>query len=494
MRVAAIAGVMAAASTTHAQSVPVLVTSIATAPGAQATRDTASLASALENRVLIGPALSSAIEERYGSRDRWTDTMQPVRTRITRSRRAYGDAIANGQAAVAEALLRSLEEDAQTLLSQPEGLDRMRENREALMSALLFVAESSHADRPARASEAARRLAEAIPELTLGPRAASAAVRQLYREQVTQLANASLVVQSVPDACVVRRNGQTVGNAPAQLQGLVAGSHRVSIQCGGRSSLVHRVNVGAGATSTVQIDIGIDRALEFGDMPTLRYDNAQAESERFVNDSAVIANALGSDRVIVLHAQSRRAALIDVLSKRVLFESEPGQFTELARVIRGAPATNTTSNTASDHSTDRSTPRVAVDARPRRRRVRSTPPVDTSAAAPSGGLMLFGLVFAGTGVLFAGGGTAAWLGANYVAGRSRSLGDDGLVLGGVATSVGSGEAALRPVAVGGWIAGGLLLGTGITMVSLALTRREPTVTPTVRAMFSGNGLMVGGTF
>ncbi len=472
---------------------PVFVTSIASTPGSQAVQDTASLATALGNRVLIGPALSSAIEERYGARDRWTDTLQALRTRIIRSRRAFGEAIANGQPAVAEALLRSLEDDAQTLLSQPEGLDRLRENREALMSALLFVAESTYADRPSRATEVVRRLAEAIPELTLGPRAASAGVRQLYREQATQLANASLVIQTVPDACIVRRNGITVGNAPVQLQGLVAGMHRVSIQCGGRSSLVHRVNVGAGATSTVQIDIGIDRALTFGDIPTLRYDNAQVESDRYINDSAAIANAIGSDRAIVYHAQSRRASLVDVLSKRVVFESEPGQFNELARVIRGATATNTTNNPSSNATTDLSPRRVAVDARPRRRRSPNTQPIDTTSAAPSAGLMLFGVVFTSAGVLLSLGGAGAWAGANYARTQSLLLGQDGLQFTSVARSVTSAEPPLRALAVGGWIAGGGMLATGITMIVLGAVRREPSVSP-VRASVSPTGVAVEGVF
>ena len=217
-------------TTAGAQAVPIItVTEQADVAAATTATDLASVAQTIGANALVGPALSAQIAERYAGRDEWTDTLQAVRARIPRSKTRYNEAIASNQRAVADALLLSLEEDADALLAQPMGLDRERANREALMGALLFLADVLITEQPARATEALRKLATAFPEITLGPRAASTAVRTLFREQVAQLANASLVVQSVPEGCQVRRNGVLLGSAPAQLQGLVAGQHRVSI-------------------------------------------------------------------------------------------------------------------------------------------------------------------------------------------------------------------------------------------------------------------------
>jgi hypothetical protein len=398
-----------------------------------------------------------------------------VRARIPRSKTRYNEAIASNQRAVADALLLSLEEDADALLAQPMGLDRERANREALMGALLFLADVLITEQPARATEALRKLATAFPEITLGPRAASTAVRALFREQVAQLANASLVVQSVPEGCQVRRNGVLLGSAPAQLQGLVAGQHRVSIRCGGRSSLVHRVTVGASATSTVQIDIGIDRAVVFGDVAGLRYDNERIADERMVSDAAVIASALGAERVVLYRARSRRAIVVDVLARTVLRESSHSEFAQLAAALRGAASSAATARAEAP------APRVAVRPTPRRTDS-ATRVVETTRPAPSSLTVVLGVAFAGAGVLFAGGGTAAWIGADYVRAQSLRVGQDGLALGGVTSSVASAETPLRVASVAGWIAGAGLAATGIAMMAIGGGRREParvsvTVTP-----------------
>jgi hypothetical protein len=428
----------------------------------------------LGTRALVGPALSEQIAERYAMRDEWTDTLQEVRARIARTKLRFNEAIASNQREVAEALLRSLEQDANALLAEPMGLDRERANREALMGALLFLADVVIAEQPARATEAVRTLAMAFPEITLGPRAASSAVRTLFREQVAQLANASLVVQSVPDGCQVRRNGMLVGNAPAQLQGLVAGQHRISIRCGGRSSLVHRVTVGPSATSTVQIDIGIDRAVMFGDEAGLRYDNARLADERMVNDAAVIASALGAERVLLYRARTRRAIVVDVLNRTVLRELGPGEFAQISEALRAnTSATETPMEQAREEERVTQVPRVAVEVTaPRRAPV--VPLVEATRRPASSPLtVVLGATFTGMGTLFAIGGTAAWLSADSVRLQALRAGQDGLALGGVASSTASAESPLRVLSVGSWIAGAGLAATGITMIAMSTARREP---------------------
>jgi hypothetical protein len=429
-------------------------------------QDAEAIARSIGPRALIGPSLSSAVEERFATRAEWQDTLQPVRTRIMRSRRAYHDAVSSQQQGVAEALLISLEQDADALLAQPIALDRSRETREALMSAVLFVADSTIATQPARAAEALRKLASAFPEITLGPRSASTAVRTAFREQVLQVANASLVVQSAPDSCQVRRNGIVMGNAPAQLQSLAAGQHRVSVRCGASDSLVHRVVVGAGTTSTVQVDVTLDRAIRFGDNAGFVYANERVADDRSVSDAAIIANALGAERAVLYRARTRRAIVIDVLARSVLRELEQTQYAQLTEALRGASSTNTPARTPS------TPPRVAV--RPRLPTPATTPfvsprpqPVQTAA------MTVVGAIFTSTGILFAVSGAAAWAGADYARTQSGLLGRDGFPFTSVSQSVTSVEPPLRALAVGGWIAGGTLLATGVTMIVVGTTRREP---------------------
>ena len=478
-----------ASSAAWAQPIPIFSVGdqgAAGAAGEQAQRDLEAIARVAGANALVGPALSAQIEERYATRDEWTDTMQAVRTRITRSKRAYNEAIANNQRPVAEALLRSLEEDADALLAQPLGLDRLRENREALMGALLFIADVCITEQPARATEALRKLATAFPELTLGARAASAQVRTAFREQVAQIATASLVVQSVPDACQVQHNGALLGSAPVQLQRLAAGQHRLSIRCGGRRSLVHRVTAGASATSSVQIDIELDRAVAFGDQPGLRYNSERAANERMVNDASVIASALGAERVVLYRERTRRVFVVDVVARSVLRELSESEFAQLAQALRGTATAPV--NTAEP----RPAPQVVV--RPAMRATPSRPPHAVAAhtqPAPSGLTIVLGSVFTATGVLLAAGGTGAWLGADYVRAQSLRVGQDGLPFGGVSNSLSSAETPVRVLAVGGWIAGAGLAATGIAMIAVGTGRREPSQ---VSVSMTGHGVSVQGAF
>lgn len=475
------------------QPVPVFIVSEQGEADRERAQDTATIARTLGERALIGPALSSTVDERFGSRAEWVDTLQTVRTRIQRSRRAYNEAIANQQRSVAEALLQSLEQDAEAILAQPLAIDRSRETRESLMSALLFVAESTIAEQPARATEALRKLATVLPEITLGPRAASTVVRGAFREQVSQLANASLVVQSVPEGCQVRRNGVVMGSAPAQMQGLVAGQHRVSVRCGALDSLTHRVTVGAGTTSTVQIDVNLDRAVRFGDLAGFLYANERAANDRMVADAAQVANALGAERAVIYRVRTRKAVVIDVLARSVVREVEPAEYARLPDALRGADV-NTNSTTTDSAPREARAPRIAV--RPRTRPVTSAPTPAPSAAtnaAPSGAMMLFGLVFAGSGALLALGATGAWLGADYARGQTLSLGQEGLSYPRPMLSASSIEPPLRALAVGGWIAGGALLVTGATMVGLGVTRREPN-DRSVRALVGPQSIAIEAVF
>jgi hypothetical protein len=470
----------------HAQSVPLLVATTHTANDARTIEsDVATIASAARTLLAVGPALSEQLRERYGAPEGSGDSLRALRERIPRARRQYSEALAASREEEARAALEALERDADALLAQPEALDRLRENREALISALLFVANVTLSSEPTRSSEALRKLVEVLPDLTLSARVASEAVRAAYREQVRQAATASLVVQSVPDGCQVRRNGVFFGNAPAQLQGLVPGVHRVAVRCGGRTSLVHRVSVGAGATSTVQIDLGLDRALELGATPSLRYDSAGQLEARVVSDASVLGAALGAERVLVFRADARRLLLVDVLGRSIVRAITEREWRDLPRILRTA----STQTEESPAAVPPSSPEVRV-------RARSAPfaqrPVSSVAAAPASRApwLLLGAVFGGSGLVLGGGATGSWVGANALRAHAIKLGDEGTVLGGLRESAASGERALRTSAIAGWIAGGALALTGASLVVLSTTRSAGTA----RAFVTGDGIAVEGAF
>jgi hypothetical protein len=480
-------------SDAFAQSVALLTVTGQRTTASYAAEDLARIASIAGSDVIVGPALSAALESQYALRDYGTDTLRDVRERIARSRRAYEDAVAINQREPAESALRALEQDAAALIAQPMALDRSRENREALMSALLFVANVTVQDQPTRAQEAVRKLVEALPDLVLSARVAREAIRTMYREHARQVATASLVVQSIPDGCQVRRNGVMLGNAPAQLQGLVPGQHRISLRCGGRNSLVHLVNVGAGTTSTVQIDLAIDRALEFGQAPTLRYDDVRTRDGRSIADASVLGSALGVERVLMYRPEDRRVAIIDVLTRTIVRELDQREWSQLPNALhgRGQHAEQTTSASPTSSTIGRATPEVRVSVRTSRA-PSTTPSRSASRAAPSGSQMLLGVVFSTAGLLLAGSAMGAWIGADIAQREAGLFGRDGQWLGASQPSIASIEMPLRTLAIGGWIAGGGLFAAGLTLTALGVTRREATTN--VRALLTPNGMLVQGVF
>jgi hypothetical protein len=212
-----------------------------------------------------------------------------------------------------------------------------------------------------------------------------------------------------------------------------------------------------------------------------------------VTDSAQVANAIGAERAVIYRVRTRKALVIDVLARSVVREVEPTDYARLPDALRGTDV-NTTTRTSADAPREVPAPRIAV--RPRLRAVTSVPnpsPSTATNAAPSGAMMLFGIVFAGSGAVLALGGTGAWLGANYARSQTLSVGQEGLSHARPMLSASSIESPLRVLAVGGWIAGGALLVTGATMIGLGVTRREPNDRP-VRALVGPQSIAVEAVF
>jgi hypothetical protein len=312
--------------------VPVVVLSTAAASATEATPRLSRVAAALSSQARVGPALSEELRERYGRRPPSVNTMLDAQARVDAARTAYNNAAAANDSANMNAALDALERVAGELEQQQDILATFPEAREQLSRALLFIANSTIQSSPARADDAIRRLAMVDPQRVLAARAASSAVRQAFAQRVQEMATAGLVVQSVPTGCEVFRDGRSVGNAPAQLSNLSPGSHRISVRCGGRMSLMHPITVASGATATLVIDAQLDAALDLTDTPMLRYPSIEVGRARWVEDLAKLGSALGATRILGLVPSEDRVIAVDVVSATIVGESPVTDGAQLRRL------------------------------------------------------------------------------------------------------------------------------------------------------------------
>jgi hypothetical protein len=237
----------------------------------------------------------------------------------------------------------------------------------------------------------------------------------------------------------------------------------------------------------VQIDLGLDRALEFGATPTLRYDSTSLLETRIVSDASVLGTALGAERVLVFRSEGRRLLLVDVLGRSIVREITEREWRELPRILRAQP----TQVAASQAAVAPASSEARVRPRSARLVQRPVPSVVRSPASKAHGVLL-GLVFGASGMVLGGGATGAWLGANAIRAHAIMLGDEGSVLGALRTSAASGERALQTLAITGWIAGAALAITGASFVGLS-AMRSAGLTRT-RALVTGDGISLIGAF
>jgi hypothetical protein len=331
----------------------VIVLTTTTAPHGEATGALGRINAALQGTAQLGPALGQLIRERFGRRPPTTNTLADVSNRISAARTAYNAAAASNDTAAMNAALESLERIAGEIEAQPDILATFPEAREQLARALLFVADTTIQSTANRADDAIRRLATIDPQRVLTARAASSLVRQAFAQRVQDIANAALVVRSPQPGCEVFRDGSSVGNTPAQLSNLSPGSHhRISIRCGGRTSLMHPVTLGAGTNSTLDIDVQLDTALDVLDAPSLRYETLEEGADRWVQDLARLGGAIGAQRVMGVIPSQDRVIVVDVVSATVTGESP---LTDGAQMRRLAFGQRTPSNR--DTPTDRTSAR-----------------------------------------------------------------------------------------------------------------------------------------
>jgi hypothetical protein len=327
--------------------VPVIVLTTTTAPQGEAAGQLGRINAALQGTAQLGPALGQLIRERFGRRPPTTNTLADVNTRIAAARSAYSAAAASTDTAAMNTALETLERIAGEIEAQPDILATFPDAREQLARALLFVADTTIQTTANRADDAIRRLATIDPQRVLTARAASSAVRQAFSQRVQDIANAALVVRSPQPGCEVFRDGRSVGNTPAQLSNLSPGSHhRISIRCGGRTSLMHPVTLGAGTNSTIDIDVQLDTAIDLLDAPSLRYETLEAGRDRWVQDLARIGGAIGAQRVMGVIPSEDKVIVVDVVSATITGESpitDGAQMRRLAfghRTVRSGSSSN----------------------------------------------------------------------------------------------------------------------------------------------------------
>lgn len=305
-----------------------------------------------------GPTLGEAIRTRFGRTAPVLNTLASIRTRIDAARSSYNTALDGNDTAAMNTALDQLEQLAAELEANPDILATFADAREQHSRALLFVANTTFAHTPQRADAAIRRMVTVDAQQVFSARAARAEVRAAFQQQVTEMATAGLVVQSVAPGCDVFRDGRSVGRAPAQLNNLTPGSHhRISLRCAGQQSLLHPVLVAQGATSTVTFDIQLDQALDSNDTPALRYANLDTASSRWVSDLQAIGTALGVVRVFGVIPSQDKVVAVDVVSGTVAGESPITDGALLRRLANGGTVTagtnsqgNSTANTGSAQS------------------------------------------------------------------------------------------------------------------------------------------------
>lgn len=510
---ACVAGV-AAGREARADGIPIIVLTTTTAPQGEATTRLARINAALSGNAQVGPALAQQIRERYGRREPTSNTLADATARINAARAAYNNAAASNDSTAMDSAIESLERIASEFEAQPDILSTFSDAREQLARTLLFIADTTIQSAPARADDAIRRLAVIDPQRVITARAASSAVRQAFLQRVQQIATAGLVVNSATPGCEVFRDGRSVGNAPAQLSNLAPGSHhRISLRCGGRTSLIHPVNVAAGSTSSITIDVQLDSALDVLSEPSLRYASVETGRERWNTDLARIGTSLGATRIFGLIPSEDRVVAIDVVSGALVGTSPVTDGAQLRRLALG-PVTGSVSSHTSNNGNGGSElhhghggggrdprpgethlgngTRVGVNVGPQREQ---PPPQyreeshEVRGGVPAGAFVLGGLGVAGiaTGVVFSGLSQGSYNRAlqngesssDSVRDRQQRLGD---------------AATLNYVAIGSYALGGVLIVSGALYGIFG--RSTTTVTERVRVSAAptrdGAMLTIGG--
>lgn len=223
-----------------------------------------------------------------------------------------------------EAALEAAEHVRELSTGVAEALEEQREVAQRLFDACVAEAwlhvqlgegEAARADL--------RRCRESYPDIAVDAHAMSSQVFDLIGEIDAELATRpafQITVEGPRAGCELSLDGRRRAVAPAVIEGVFAGDHRLEVECAGmRRTRIHRVLLGA-ADLTVSIDPAFDDALRTSGGVYFDYASAADVSARRVADARALGAALEASDVVVLTAGGATLRLdrIDVQSGRVV--------------------------------------------------------------------------------------------------------------------------------------------------------------------------------
>lgn len=138
--------------------------------------------------------------------------------------------------------------------------------RQVLDTCLLMVrtyVETREFDRAELQARSCRSLSPRTePTTTRHPPEALAVLARIDAE-IAAGPRGRLVVRSEPAGCTVRINGMPIGDTPLQGEGLSPGHYRLQVECASdHRGRVRTIEVRAGETTTIELDLAFDRAVD----------------------------------------------------------------------------------------------------------------------------------------------------------------------------------------------------------------------------------------
>lgn len=204
-----------------------------------------------------------------------------------------------------------------------EALEEQREVAQRLFDACVAEAwlhlqlgegESARADL--------RRCRESYPDIAVDAHAMSSQVFDLIGEIDAELATRpafQIRIEGVPAGCELSLDGRRRAVAPAAIEGVFSGEHRLEVECAGmRRTRIHSVLLGA-ADLSLSIDPAFDDALRTAGGVYFDYASVADVRARHRADARALASGLGASDVVVITAEgeSTRLERIEVSSGRL---------------------------------------------------------------------------------------------------------------------------------------------------------------------------------
>lgn len=222
-----------------------------------------------------------------------------------------------------EAALEAAEHVRELSVGVAEALEEQREVAQRLFDACIAEAwlhvqlgegESARSDL--------RRCRESYPDIAVDAHAMSSQVYDLVVEIDAELAARpafQITVTGADAGCELSLDGRRRAVAPAAIEGVFSGEHRLEIECAGmRRTRIHSVLLGA-ADLTIDVDPAFDDALRTAGGVWLDYESAAHLGAHRATDARALGRALSASDVVLvaMGGSSVRLDRIDVASGEV---------------------------------------------------------------------------------------------------------------------------------------------------------------------------------